>query len=81
MESHAGETYKERENNFDPSRLYRPPCPNTAWHFTSKCKVLNILQFAGMKKKKSEVKPSIQCLSLSFLKLKRGSSNNRLLLS
>ena len=47
----TGETYKGRENNFDPSRLYPPPYPNTAWQFTSKCKVLNIRQFAVMKKK------------------------------
>ena len=77
----CGEIYRETENNFDPSSLYPPLYINTDWQFTSKCKVFNIQQFGVMKKKRSEVKHFTQCLSLSFLKLERGSSNNILLLS
>lgn len=77
----CGETYKENKSNFDSSSLYHPPYINTDRQFTSKCKVFNIQQFGVMKKKRPEVKHCTQCLSLSFLKLERGSSNNILLLS
>lgn len=74
----SGEMHKENENNFDPPCLYI----NTDWQFTGKCKVFNSQQLGVMKKKKKkEVKHFTQCPSLSFLKLKRDSSNNILLLS